>query len=232
MAKRHEDEIQLATTAVALQEQETGKLVTSMEGVVIENTQQLTEAGDVLKLIKGRQASLAALRKGITQPMDATKKAVMNLFRPAEDRLADLEFGVKNALMVFQRKLEAEREAKQAELERLAELERQRLARLEAKQREADREDRAEVTVERQEAVVAPTVAPVEKIKDVAMTTRWSAEVTDLHELVKACAKDRGLLYLLAPHTTALNALAREQKGNFHVPGVKAVSEQGIAARA
>ncbi len=236
MAKRHETEVALATTALALEEQRTAGLVTSMEGVVIETTEQLAEAGEVLKVIKSRVVSLDDLRKGITRPMDASKKAVMDLFRPAETRLAQLERGTKQAILAFQRRREAEREAAQAELDRLAGLERQRLATLEAKQRETDHEDRAEVTVERREAVVAPVVAPVEKVKDVAITTRWHAEVHDLLELVRACGKDPELLamcdVLLQPNMPELNRLARDLKEKFNFPGVKAVSEQGIAARA
>ncbi len=236
MAKRHETEVALATTALALEEQETAKLVTSMEGVVIEDTQQLEAAGDVLKLVKGRQASLESLRRGITRPMDASKRAVMNLFEPAEGRLSVLELSIKRAIMAFQRKREQERYEAQQELDRLAELERQRLARLEVKQRETDHEDRAEVTVERREAVVAPTVAPVAKVPDVAIRTTWKAEVTDFLELVRACGKDPELLgmcsELLQPNMSGLNALARSQKDKLNIPGVKAVSEQGIAARA
>lgn len=233
MAKRHETEVALATTALALEEQQTVKLVTSLEGTVIETSEQLAEAGDVLKLVKGRQASLAVLRKNITQPMDATKKAVLNLFRPAEERLADMEGSIKRSIMAYQREREAEREAKQAELDRLAGLERQRLATLEAKQRETDHEERAEATVERREAVVAPVVAQVEKIPDVAIRTTWHAEVEDMLLFVQAVAKNPDLLDLLQPNMTALNAMARAQKEHFQkIPGVKAVSEKGIAAGA
>ena len=72
---------------------------------------------------------------------------------------------------------------------------------------------------------VAPTkieVAPAyTKAATVSTQEIWSAELTDVYELVKAAAVNPvAYLHYLEVNTPALNAAARNQKNKFNVPGV------------
>ena len=50
--------------------------------------------------------------------------------------------------------------------------------------------------------------------------------------LAKACADGSASLELIEPNMLALNVRAREQKERLAIPGVRAVSEQVVSARA
>ena len=88
------------------------------------------------------------------------------------------------------------------------------------------------------EPVLVPTVAPapvfappavvveVPKVAGISFRVDWSAEVTDLSQLVLAVAEQRQSIGLLLPNQTALNQMARALKGSMRVPGVEAVSKR------
>lgn len=81
--------------------------------------------------------------------------------------------------------------------------------------------------------VAVPVVAPSTFQKSNAAIVRetWTAEVTDLHALVKAAAKDKNLLGLLQVNQSALNGMARALKETMSIPGVKAVPQKSVATR-
>ncbi|MBR8362140.1 hypothetical protein KDW55_02255 [Burkholderia sp. AU19243] len=89
-----------------------------------------------LTKVKGLQKELEAKRKGITQPIDAAKKAVMDLFRAPTDYLDQAEALLKKAIQTYDREQERLRIAEQARLEEAARQERARLEQ-EAAAREA-----------------------------------------------------------------------------------------------
>lgn len=75
---------------------------------------------------------------------------------------------------------------------------------------------------------VAPQVAHVE---GVSSRTSWSAEVTDLLELVKYVAAHPEWLSLLEPAMPNLNRLAVAQRQALAIPGVRAVSKSVRSTR-
>ena len=75
---------------------------------------------------------------------------------------------------------------------------------------------------------VAPQVATVEGVSSM---TRWSAEVTDLIELVKYVAAHPEWLSLLEPAMPNLNRLAVAQRQALSIPGVRAISRTVRATR-
>jgi len=85
-----------------------------------------------------------------------------------------------------------------------------------------------------QEPVAAPVihVAPqVAQVEGVSSMTRWSAEVTDLMELVKYVAAHPEWLSLLEPAMPNLNRLAVAQRQALSIPGVRAISRTVRATR-
>lgn len=233
MTARNRTEVVEAEAAVGRAGAEITALVSSAEELTIETVEQLGASSLLLTDIKGRQKSLTALKLSITQPLDEAKRRVLAVFQPAVDRLVSAERTLKGAVLSYAREQERLRREEQARLDEAAERERARLERLAEKQREEDHEDRAAVSEQRAEEVTAPTVAPaVAPAGAVHVRTTWRAEVTDLLALVKACAAGKQPIDLLRPDTVRLNELARSQKGDMSVPGVEAVSEQGVAARA
>lgn len=79
-----------------------------------------------------------------------------------------------------------------------------------------------------QEPVTVPTVrvAPaVAQVEGVSTRTTWSAEVHDLHALVRYVAAHPEWIYLLEASMPNLNRLATSQHEALSIPGVRAVSQ-------
>lgn len=84
-------------------------------------------AAQDLTKVKGLQKSLDTSRKAITQPIDAAKKAVMDLFRAPVAYLDQAEAVLKEAIAKYDRAEQQRRIAEQARLEEAARQERARL---------------------------------------------------------------------------------------------------------
>jgi hypothetical protein len=91
-------------------------LASEGKALVITDNASYIEAGEFLKRIKQAQKKVDETRKGMTKPLDESKKKIMDLFRPVEARIADAEASVKDSLLTYQteqaKRLEAELEAK------------------------------------------------------------------------------------------------------------------------
>lgn len=225
--------LDLATQAAQGQDAASVDLLNSAESFTIANGEELGGSEDLLRRIKGQAGTLDAARKKITGPMDEAKKEIMDLFRPAVKRLKDAEGVIKDAILAYTRVEERKRIAAQAKLDEDARRERVQLEEQAAKHRETGREGRAETLERRAEAVEAPTVAPADLPKGgVHLRQTWKAEVKDLKALARAVADGTAPEVYLMANMVELNRMAREMKGDLQIPGVEAVAEEGVAARA
>lgn len=106
------------------------------QGYKIDCVEMRDMAAQDLTKVKAFAKKLDTQRKTITQPLDAAKAAVMDLFRAPLQYLQDAEDALKFSILKFDREEERKRLAEQAKLEEAARQERARLA-AEAAQREA-----------------------------------------------------------------------------------------------
>lgn len=229
---------------------------------VIDSHTMFELASDDLKQIKALQKEVEEKRTGITGPLNQAVKAVNDLFRSPKEFLDKAEASLKRAMVTWSNEQERLAAIARAEAEAVARAERERLAELERKQIEAarkaqeeaqaaavagDREaaDRAmaEAELAQQQAAVtamtaqvvtmAPTIEAPAKVTGISGRMTYSAEVTNLMELIKAVASGLAPIEALQADTKFLGAQARAFKraGQLY-PGVMAVAERSIAARA
>lgn len=107
-----------------------------------------------LTKVKGLQKELETKRKSITQPIDAAKKAVMDLFRAPTDYLEQAEALLKKSIQTYDREEDRKRIAEQARLEEAARQERARL-KAEADAREAAAQAEAQAMQKQAEQAAA-----------------------------------------------------------------------------
>ena len=88
----------------------------------------------------------------------------------------------------------------------------------------------AELELQEAEAIAVVAAPKLERAAGVSTSLKWSAQVTNLSDLVKAIADGRQPITLIQPDMTVLNKLARALQGQMSVPGVKAVSESVVRA--
>jgi hypothetical protein len=113
---------------------------------------QYADAGEQLKQVKAAMKRLDDLRKGMTRPLDAAKKAIMDFFRAPEEKLVRAESGIKRAMIAYSAEQERIRREEQRKAEEAARRERDRL---EAIARETERKAREKAEAERKAADAA-----------------------------------------------------------------------------
>ncbi len=93
----------------------------------IKDDHDQNNAAAVLSSVKSNTKDLKAKKEAITKPLNAALKEIRSQFKPAEDKLANLESGIKAALLKYHERQEA---AAQAEIDRI---ERDKRTKLETK---------------------------------------------------------------------------------------------------
>lgn len=224
--------IEVAGLAVRREKDMSAAIVSAAEGLAITTAEELEASSELLQTLKGRQKALNDLRLSITRPMDAAKKRVLELFQPAMERLAMAERTFKGAVLTYTQEQERLRREAQAKLDAEAERERLRLLEAAEEHRGLAQSGVAEQLEQEAQTVQAPTVAPAETpTGPVHVRVTWHAELTDLTALAQAYAQNPAAGVLVLPNMPVLNEMARTLKGDLTIPGVKAVSEEGITAR-
>ena len=222
---------QAATEAQGMEEA-TAAVLVEAEQFEIVTQEHYVESADLLTQIKSKQKELDELRRSMTRPLDDAKSRIMKLFGPAAERLLRAEGAIKGAMIGFTREQERQRQEAERIAREAAEKEAERLRRRAEQARAKGKEDKAEDLEEQAEDVPVPIVpSQVPTTSGVAFRTTWHAEVHDLKALVTACAKGHAPLALLEPNMVVLNTQARSLKKELNIPGVRAVSDEGVAAR-
>ena len=158
---------------------------------------------------------------------DRTKKEIISLrdalinplaeARTIYDRKADVyEEGERQKAAAEQRRLQAEAQKREDEI--------QLMDAIEAEGR-GDTQERDAIMAEAPSTPVVTVAPQVATVKGVSKRTTWSAEVHDLHKLIKYVAEHAEWVNLLLPNQTALNKLSVAQRDALRIPGVRAVSQ-------
>lgn len=129
------------------------------QAYTIDSPQVRDLAARELTKIKGLQKAVEETRKGITQPIDAAKKAVMDLFRAPTTYLDQAEVLLKKAITTYDREQERKRIEEQAKAEELA---RQERAEMEARAAAAAAAAEAEAQEIQRKAQAAAAAGDVE----------------------------------------------------------------------
>lgn len=203
-------------------------VVLAARGFEVRNVEEHAKALERCKALRDGERAITEAFEPARKKADEAKKEILRLrdgligpiaeARSIYDRkAADYE--------AAERRRAEEEQARLRELARKQEEERQLMAAIAAE----EEGDEAAADAIMAESVTAPvvTVAPqVARVVGVVARTIWSAEVTDLHALVKYVAAHPEWLSLLEPVGKNLDAMARTQREAMSIPGVRAVSRQ------
>lgn len=236
--------------------------MTSASDYVIDSHTMFELASDDLKQVKALQKEVEEKRTSITGPLNQAVKAVNDLFRAPKEYLEKAEATLKRSMVAWTTEQERLAAIARAEAEAAARAERERLAALEREQQEAARKAQEEAqaaaaagdteaaaaaaaaaeVAQQQAAIaamtaqvvtVAPEVEQASKVSGISGRTTYAAQIDDLLALVKAVAAGQAPIESIQADTKFLNAQARafKKQGQLY-PGVTAVAERSIAARA
>lgn len=186
------------------------------------------QAGEILKMVKGRYQQIEAKRKEMTNPLDEAKKRIMDFFRQPLERLSETERNIKAGMVRFTQEQERLRKIEQDRLQAIArEEQRQRDELLEkqiAEAQERGDEKIAEVLLESASQATIPIV-PSEKpqVEGIKTITRWKYRIIDEALIPRE--------YLI-PNEKLLASVAASTKGAVKVAGIEFYPESTIASKA
>lgn len=175
-------------------------------------------AGEDLKRIKGAMKRLEDLRTAITRPMDAAKRAVMDLFRQPAERLETAERTIKGAMVSYANEMERQQREERDRAEREAQAERDRLAAAAARAADRGEADTADAIQQQADSVAA--VVPIRetpKIAGIHFRDVWKFEITD------AAAIPREFLQV---DEQKIRRVVQAMKGDTRIPGVRPYAEK------
>lgn len=205
--------------------EETAAILSQAEGFKISTNVSYRLAADELKRIKGAAKKLDEVRKAITAPMDAAKKAVMDFFRGPSEQLTQAEGKLKAAMVTYQRELERKEAEERRAAEEAARAERERLEVAAARAADRGEFDRA-ASIETRAATVetVPVIrreAP--KVTGVSFREAWKFEITDPLAIPRE---------YLSIDESKIRRVVQAMKGDTSIPGVRAYPEKILSAGA
>ena len=176
--------------------------------ITVTNIEQYAAAGEWVKSAKAMIQQIINYHKPLKQAQDAAKKKIL---AAEKGELQPWQFAV------------AEVEGKM--LGWWNEDRRQKEAAAVIEQKAADK------TAKNAGVPSTPVFVAETKVTGITPRTYWHAELDDLETLVKAIAAGEASLQCVTPNMTYLNDKARLMMKKFNIPGVKAVSDQGLTTR-
>lgn len=177
-----------------------------------------------IKAIKDYWDKPKTAAKAAHQEICDKEKAMLTPFTQAETI-------IKNAMIVYQRKVDDERRAAEMEARKRQQEEANRLmaealkAEQEGHSKEAEAVMVEAVAVEQKPIVIETYIPP--KAAGISTKKTWKAIITDAR-LVPAYANG---YEIRAINQTALNAIARNSSGTAQIPGVEFFEDASISAR-
>jgi hypothetical protein len=202
----------MSDVAITLIKDQIEELSREGKAIVIADNQSYEVAGLFLKRIKQAQKDLDDRRRSMTRPLDESKKQIMDLFRPVESKIIEIETSIKKSLVQYQAIVDARIKAELEEKRKKDEAE----AAEKAKDAEFFGEDIfiEETKVEDQMQNVAPVVSGI------STKTVWDYEIIDMSKLP---------IEMMMPDPKKIRAAV--DFGMRDVPGLRIFSKQVVSAR-
>lgn len=219
-------------------------IVDEANAIVVETSEDYAKASKISNAIKPLQDLIAEKLDPAINQAHKAHKAMLAVKKEQLDPLDEAVKTIHDKMEAWyaaeqRKKAEAERVRQEAERKRIEE---ERLAEAERKEKEAaelreqNRIEEAEVAEKEAEAVIEEEVVVEEKKPEPVMESpvgghsrreTYKAEVTDMTLFVKAVADGSapGGIGLLKVNESALNTMARVQKKNLKIPGVRVYTE-------
>lgn len=199
-------------------------LLSNAESYAVTSIEQYTQAGEFLKHIKAKYKELDEQRKGMTKPLDDSKKRIMDFFNKPLDFLTRAESTVKRAMIAFSDEQERIRREEQRKADEAARKERERIEAQARKAAESGKVEKAVALEERAATVVAPVIDRTPpKVAGLSTREVWKFEVID----EKAVPRE-----FLMVDESKIRKYVQAMKGDSNIAGVRVYPEKTLAAGA
>lgn len=192
----------IETKELAVLKTQVSKLENQANAVTIESAEDYSGAVDIVNKLKEAGSNIKAKKESITKPLNEALKNARNLFAPIEEQFERAEGIVKQKLLTYKRKVDAEAVAQEAKIAEKVESGKMKLA-----------------TGERK----------LDEIERVDTTTRGKVGEVQVRKIKKVKITDEAALprqYLIPDQV----AIRRDALSGITIPGVEVYEEETIAA--
>ena len=189
------------------------------------------KAGETLTEIKALRSEIAAACDPVIDATNQSHKAAVAQKRTLEGPLVEAEGIIKASMVRWYDEDARRRREEQVQREKEARAAEDAARLEEAAHLEAHGEsEQAELVLTAPSIVPPPAPVEAPKVEGVSVRETWDAVCDDVKALCRAVADGTMPATLVTPNLTALRQMAKALKGEFRVPGCRAVSTRGIAA--
>jgi hypothetical protein len=203
---------------------ETQALVDLAGSYSVTNAEEYAASANDLKRVKGALDRLEKIRKSMTQPLDAAKRAIMDFFRDPEAKLQRAEASIKRVLIAYNKEQRRIQQEAQARAEAAARKEREKLEQRAASAAAAGKDSKADELLHRASSVVAPVISrEVPKVAGLANRKVWKYRIKDASLLPREFTK---------PDDQKIAGVVRAMKADTKIPGIEVYSEDSLASSA
>jgi len=217
--------------------------VEKFQVITVENHASATAALKNLRVIRQKVEKFHETQKA---PINGIRSLALDLERTDVSSVKSLETTLGARVLAFETEVERQRKIEEERLRREALEQAQKEADAKAKalrdaaKVEEDRKTKRQLNLQARSVEAAPVFVPAVKVSapvtTSSTTTRWSVEITDIRELVKAVADGRVPLAALEPERLLdshpwLTAQAVQLREEFSIPGTVAVKKTTLSGR-
>lgn len=189
--------------------------------IVITNNEQYEQSIAFGKQVQAKIKELETEKKKITDPLEQSKKAAIELFRKPIDFLTTVKNDINTKALAYYNEQERIRRAAEQKLQEEA-AEKQRKLDEQIMLKEADGKSTDKLEQKKAEIVVPKLQTAVPKINGAFVKKTWRARVIDF----KSLPDDYKL-----PNEPMLNGLAKSSEGKMVIPGVEFYEDAGFVNR-
>lgn len=223
--------IQLNSPEIQSLKQRAGSALAEADVLIIDSNEMYEIAAEHTKVIKLLAKTVEDQRKAFTKPLDESKKAAMDFFRPFSDACDKAESVLKRKMVDYdiaqkRKRMEEEQKALRAAEAKKRKEEERLISEAATAAETGDDETYQTLVAEAASVSATPTVAVAvyveqPKTKGVSIKDNWVHEITDFAALVRAAAERPELIPLLQPNESAIRQMGKALKDAANVPGVR-----------
>lgn len=190
----------------------------------IVTAQDYEDSAGMLKKVMASKKRLEDLRTAITGPLNASLKAVNDLFRAPAEKLVAVERQIKGEIGRYADEQDRIRREEQRKADEEARKQREKLEAQARKAEESGKAEKAETLQQRAETIVAPVIQrEPPKVTGVSMREVARFEITDASQLPRE---------YLVPDEKKIRGVVAALKTGANIPGVRVWMERQVAAGA
>lgn len=187
------------------------------DAFTIQTAEQYSNSAEDLKRVHAQEKKISELRLGMTRPLDATKKAIMDFFKVPEQYCADIKSAISTKRVGYQREQDRIRREEEERIRKLQEAEAKKLEQRAAKVKSEEKAEKLRQEAQQiRETAPVTTIAPIEKSEGIRTVTNYKFEITDASKVPAE--------YLI-PDEQKIGRVVRATRGEIIIPGVKVYSE-------